>query len=110
MAKLDGQGIIEPVKLGGVINDSPVVWQRKKDMSLRLWPDYKVNVNDKIVTEGYPLPDTETTFHKVSGAKSTAKIDLSSAYYQIELDDEAQKIATIITTQGLYRVKSSNKV
>ena len=37
----------------------------------------------------------------MNSAKIFAKIDSSSAYYQIELDDESLKIAIINTTQGL---------
>ena len=63
-----------------------------------------MHVNDKLLSEAYPLPDIETVFHKLHGAKYFAKIDLSSAYYQIELDDEAQDISVINTTKGLFKV------
>ena len=56
------------------------------------------------MTEAYLLPDIETIFHKLHGAKFFAKIDLSSAYYQIKLDKASQDVSTIITSQGLYRV------
>ena len=56
LAKLQAQGFIAPVDPGGVMNASPVVWQRKKDVSFRLCADFKVLVNDKIMTEDYPLP------------------------------------------------------
>ena len=73
MDKLKTQGIIEPVKPDGGINASHVVWQRKKDRSLRLCADYKVHVNTKTMTDDYRLPDTETLFHKMNEAKSFAK-------------------------------------
>ena len=90
LMKLQAQGIIAPVDPGGVMNTSQVVWQRKKDGSFRLYADFKVHVNDKIMTEDYPLPDMETLFHDLEGSKFYVKIDLSSAYYQIKLDDAAQ--------------------
>ena len=99
LAKLQAQGIIAPVDPGGVMNASPVVWQRKKNGSFRLRADFKVHVNDKIMTKEYPLPDMETIFHELEGSKFYVKIDLSSAYYQIMLDDAAQEICVINTTQ-----------
>ena len=104
LAKLQTQGIIAPVDPGGVMNASPVVWQRKKDGSFRLCADFKVHVNDKIMTEDYPLPDMETLFHELEGSKFYVKIDLSSAYYQIMLDDAAQEICVINTTLGLFKL------
>ena len=106
--KLVAQGILKPVDPGGVKNASPVVWQMKKNGSLRMCADYRMHVNDKLLTEAYPLPDIETVrfrICKLHGAdKFFAKIDLSSAYYQIELDEEAQEISIINTTRGLFKV------
>ena len=47
------------------------------------------------------LIDTETLFHKLKCAKSFSMFDLSLAFYQIELYDEAQKCAISKTIQGL---------
>ena len=120
------QGIFEPVQPGGVTNASPVVWQRKKSGELRLSVDLKVHINGKVLDEDYPIPDMETIFHNLHGdnlpipdmetifhnlhgrTTSTAsyfgKIDLSDAYYQIELDEEAKDIFTINTSQGLFKM------
>ena len=49
--------------------------------------------------EVYPSPDTETIFHTLHGASYFGKIDLSDAYCQIELDEEAKDICTINTSQ-----------
>ena len=56
------------------------------------------------MTEDYPLPDMETLFHELEGSKFYVKIDLSSAYYQIMLDDAAQEICVINTTLGLFKL------
>ena len=96
-------GILEPVEAGGVDNCSPVVWVKKGD-KLRMCADYKIQVNDKISTEAYPLPCNETIFSKVSGAKFFAKIDLSNAYWQIPLDEKSQYVCTVNTTRGLFGV------
>ena len=54
--------------------------------------------------EDYPIPDIETIFHNLHGPRSLAKIDLSDAYYQIELDEEAKEICTINISQGLFKM------
>ena len=46
----------------------------------------------------------ETIFHDLHGASYIGKIDLSNAYYQIELDEEAKDICTINTSQGLFKM------
>ena len=100
------QGILEPVQPGGVTNASPVVWQRKKNGVLRLCVDLKVHINGKVMDEDYPLPDMETIFHNLHGASYFGKIALSDAYYQIELDEDAdaKEICTIKTPQGLFKM------
>ena len=104
LAELQAQEIIAPVDPAGVMNASPVVWQRKKDGSFRLCADFKDHVNDKIMTEDYLLPDMETLFHKLEGSKFHVKIDLSSANFQIMLDDAAQEVCVINTTLGLFKL------
>ena len=52
------------------------------------------------MTEDYPPPDMETLFHELEGLMFHVKIDLSSAYYQIMLDDAAQEICVINTMLG----------
>ena len=56
------------------------------------------------MTEDYPLPDMETLFQELEGSKFYVKIDLSSAQYQVMLDDAAQEIWVINTTLGLFKL------
>ena len=98
------QGILEPVQPGGVTNASPVVWQRKKNGALRVCVDLKVHINGNVLDEDYPIPDMETIFDNLHGASYFGKIDLSDAYYQIELDEDAKEICTINTSQGLLKM------
>ena len=46
----------------------------------------------------------ETIFHNLHGASYFGKIELSDAYYQIELDEEAKEICAINTSQGLFKM------
>ena len=104
LAKLEAQGIIAPFDPRGVMKALLVLEQRKKDGSFRLCVDFKVHVNDKIMTDDYPLPDMETLFHELEGSKFYVKIDISSAYYQILLDDAAQELCVINTALSLFKL------
>ena len=76
--------MIESVEPGGVINASPVVWQRKKAEYLRLCADYRDHVKYKRLAVAHEtpetLPDTKQLFHKRNVANSIAKINLSLAF------------------------------
>jgi hypothetical protein len=104
LQRLEQMGVITQCEPGGSANASPVVWIKKKDGNLRMCADFKVHVNGKIESESYPIPNIETVFSSVKNSKYFAKLDLSSAYWQIELDDEAKKLSVINTTNGLYTV------
>ena len=47
----------------------------------------------------------EMIFHNLHGASYFGKIDLSDAYYQIELDEEAKDICAIKKSQGLFKIR-----
>ena len=102
LIKLEMMGIITPIESS--TNASPVVWVIKKNGDIRMCADYKVHVNDKIASDAFPLPCIETIFCNMKGAKFFAKIDLKSAYWQIELEKKAKEISVINTSRGLYAV------
>lgn len=103
LERLEKIGIITPIN-EGVENASPVVWIRKENDKLRMCVDFKIHVNNKIKTDAYPIPNIETIFAKLKNAKVFAKLDLSSAYWQIELDEKAKDLSIINTSKGLYRI------
>ena len=100
--RLENLGIITPINYSEYA--SPVVWVKKKDGSLRMCADFKVTLNDHIIQDSYPTPSIEEIFSNLSDAQYFAKIDLTSAYNQIELCDEAKKISVINTTKGMYQL------
>ena len=78
------------------LNASPVVWQRKMPGSLL---DYALTPKSMSMTkQGLKLTHCQIQkhclFRKLICVKSIAKIDLSSAYYQSELDQVEKKIDT----------------
>ena len=80
------------------------MWQRKKNGTLRLCVDLKVHINGKVMDKDYPIPDIEIIFHYLHGDSYFGKFDLSDAYYQIELNEDAKEICTINTSQGLFKI------
>ena len=66
--------------------------------------DYKGTLNTAIESDSYPLPTVEEIFGKIGHSKHFAKLDLRSAYWQIELDDKAKQLSTINTHRGLFQV------
>ena len=101
LQKLQKQGVLEPVSSSNIA--SPVVWVKKADNSYRLCADFKATLNEKIKPYAYPLPTTEEIFSKVGESTLFAKVDLKSAYHQIELEEEAKKLSVINTHRGLFR-------
>ncbi|XP_062297408.1 uncharacterized protein K02A2.6-like [Scomber scombrus] len=94
------QGIIEPVKHAEWA--APVVPVLKPDDTARLCGDYKLTVNQISKLEQYPIPRIEDLFATLSGGQKFTKLDLSHAYHQIPLEEEAKKYVTINTHKGLF--------
>eukprot|EP00066_Takifugu_rubripes_P012215 XP_011601481.1 PREDICTED: uncharacterized protein K02A2.6-like [Takifugu rubripes] len=98
--RLLAQKIIEPVKHSEWA--TPVVPVLKPDDTVRLCGDYKLTVNQISKLEQYPIPKIEDLFATLSGGQKFSKLDLSHAYHQISLDEEAKKYVTINTHKGLF--------
>jgi len=98
--RLQKKGIISPIKFANMA--SPVVWVRKSNNGLRLCADFKATLNPRIMNDSYPTPSIEQIFAGINGASYFSKIDLQSAYNQIELDEPSKKLSIINTSKGLY--------
>ena len=75
----------------------------KKDGLLRLCGDYKITVNPAIEIDQYLLPKPEDLFASLAGGTKFSKIDLTSVYQQLCLDEESQGLTTVNTHKGLYK-------
>ncbi|XP_036342130.1 uncharacterized protein K02A2.6-like [Rhagoletis pomonella] len=82
---------------------APIVVVRKPNGKFRICADFKVALNSQIQIDRYPIPRIEELFHKLQGGKYFTKIDLSDAYLQVNLTDEAKKFTVINTPFGLFQ-------
>lgn len=105
LRRMEFEGIIEPVQAGGSQWASPIVNVLKPNGKVRICADFKAGVNHQICNDTYPIPEMETIFSEVAGMSRFAKLDLSDAYLQIELDEDSREITTIATPLGLFRYK-----
>lgn len=103
LERLESEGVIEPIDSSDW--GTPLVPVVKKDGNIRLCADYRVTVNKHLDKVTYPLPLADEIFSKLNGGESFSKIDLSNAYNQLCVDEEASKILTWSTHKGLYKVK-----
>ena len=51
----------------------------------------------------YPLPKPDDLFASLAGGKQFSKIDLTSAYQQMSIDQHSKELVVINTHKGLYR-------
>ncbi|XP_062557174.1 uncharacterized protein K02A2.6-like [Armigeres subalbatus] len=95
--------IIEPV-LGPSDWISPMVVVPKGSDDIRLCINMRYP-NQAIQREHYPLPIIDNLLNKLKGAVVFSKLDITSAYYHVELHPESREITTFMTSKGLMRFK-----
>ena len=76
----------------------------KKDGGVRICGDYKLTVNTQIEIAHHPLPTLELITSKLSGNTVISKIDLKTAFLQLELDKASKELCTVNTNKGLFKV------
>lgn len=84
---------------------TPVVPVLKKSGKIRLCGDYKITLNPNSKIDRYPVPRIQDLFVSLKPSIVFSKLDLSSEYQQLELDEESQLLTTISTHRGLFAFK-----
>jgi len=100
LERLERNGIIRPRQFSQWA--APIVAVPKSDGSVRVCGDYKVSANKAVICDTHPIPRSEDIFAAMSGGVSFSKLDLSHAYLQLQLDDEARDYLVINTHKGLF--------
>ena len=78
---------------------APIVAVPKKDDTMRVCSNYKVTINPVLQIDQYLVSSPST----LAGEKKFTKLDLTSAYQQMILDEDSAKLVTLNIQQGLYR-------
>lgn len=99
--EMESQGLIEPSSSSWA---SPIVLPKKKNGEYRLCVDYR-KLNERTVSDAYPMPDLKSLLKKVSGAKVYSTLDLNSGYWQVEVDEASRALTAFMTPKGLYQFK-----
>ncbi|MDN6032746.1 MAG: hypothetical protein L0I26_10030 [Lactococcus lactis] len=81
--------------------NSPVLFVRKKDKSLRMCVDYRL-LNNNTIKDKFPLPRIEQLISRFGQAKVYSKLDLMSGYYQVRIAEEDIEKTAFSTDYGHY--------
>ena len=99
--RLQKEGVIKPIQFSDWA--APIVPVIKSNGTIHICGDYSVTVNAVSKLDSYPLPKVDDLFTAMSGRKLFMKLDLSHAYQQLLLAENAKKYTTINTTKGLFQ-------
>eukprot|EP00477_Mikrocytos_mackini_P002368 GAHX01002627.1.p1 GENE.GAHX01002627.1~~GAHX01002627.1.p1 ORF type:complete len:943 (-),score=146.49 GAHX01002627.1:47-2875(-) len=81
---------------------SPAFYVKKKGTSKkRLVIDY-VNLNKECLQDHYPLPDCNSILQQLRDKSIFSKLDLSSGYFQVEVDEKSIPLTSFVVPGGQY--------
>lgn len=83
---------------------SPVILVRKKDGSYRFCIDYR-RLNSITIKDAHPLPRVDDSLDALSGVTLFSTLDLSSGYWQIQMDDASREKTAFTMGDSLYHFK-----
>uniref|UniRef100_A0A3Q2DAV3 ribonuclease H n=1 Tax=Cyprinodon variegatus TaxID=28743 RepID=A0A3Q2DAV3_CYPVA len=101
LVRMEKLGVIKKI-------DEPTEWVsslvvvQKKTGALRTCLDPR-DLNKAIKREHFKLPTREEIMAQFAGAKWFSKLDASSGFWQLRLDEESSRLCTFNTPEGRYR-------
>ena len=95
-------GVFTPISFSDFA--APIVTVKKKNGKTRICGDYSTGLNDALEPNKFPLPTPDEIFANLAGKRVFSKIDLSDAFLQVELDDDAKRLLVVNTHLGLFQV------
>ena len=101
LSRMVKEGIIKKVKKPtSWVNSMVVVTKPNGSIRIRIDPR---DLNKAVKRQHFPLLTVEEVVSRMPNAKVFSKIDCTSSFWQIELDDESSKLCTFNTPFGRYR-------
>lgn len=101
--------LVEMERLG-IIENAPETsrWISPMEIVMKGTKDYRIVIdmrkpNKAIRRAHYPLPQLKQFHPRLEGAKHFTKLDISSAYFHLELHPGSREVTTFMTSQGLKR-------
>nr|GEX75652.1 uncharacterized protein [Tanacetum cinerariifolium] len=91
-------GYIRPLKDS---YGAPVLFQRKKDGSLRMCIEYRA-LNKVTINNNYPISIIANLFDQLGKARYFTKLDLRPGYYQVRITEGDEAKTTCVTRYGSY--------
>ena len=88
----------------GVNGPRPLLPFVKQNGTVRICGDFRVTVNPQLKVDQYPLPLIDDNFASLAGGQKFSKIDLRSAYTQMEMTDLLKPMLTLNTHRRLFRL------
>lgn len=109
LREMEAKGIIERADKAEhkVTSVSPLMLVPKGMNDFRIVVDYR-EVNKSIIREPYPMPSLERIWTEIpndGGQLYMTKLDLSDAFFHIELHETVRHLTTFMTANGLMRFK-----
>ena len=92
------KGIIKPSESPW---NAPIVVVTKKSGDIRLCIDYR-KLNAITKRPIFPIPETSQLFDSLHGANYFSSLDLSNAYYQVEMSKKDREKTAFATRRGQY--------
>ena len=77
------------------------------DCGERQWPTAQIcldlrDLNSAMKHHHYPMPTVDELLSKLAGAKTFSKLDASSGYWQIKVDQASTKLLAFNTSFGVH--------
>ncbi|XP_072020487.1 uncharacterized protein [Amphiura filiformis] len=101
LEKMVKDGVLEKVDYSDWA--TPIVPVRKPSGDVRVCGDYKITINPVLKAKEHPLPTPDELLLKLNGGQKFSKLDMSSTYQQVQLDENSREYVTINSHLGLFR-------
>ena len=92
-------GVVEPSQSPYC---SPLLAVRKKDGTHRFCLDCR-QLNAQTIFDSEPISDPQKIFTQISGARYFSKLDLTSGYWQVPMEEQSKPLTAFRTRFGLFQ-------